>query len=158
MCIRDRPGSDHASIATHAKIEEMLAEEGTSRWELGREKFLERAWEWKAKYGHIITDQLKKIGASCDWSRERFTMDEGCSRAVNEVFLRLYEKGLIYRGKYMVNFCPGCRTVIDVYKRQAHMMITPVARCLWSGYMMHRTALFNTLHLMEGEVRRNRQR
>ncbi|MGI6628634.1 MAG: valine--tRNA ligase [Bacillota bacterium] len=107
------PGSDHASIATHAKIEEMLAEEGTSRWELGREKFLERAWEWKAKYGHIITDQLKKIGASCDWSRERFTMDEGCSRAVNEVFLRLYEKGLIYRGKYMVNFCPGCRTVIS---------------------------------------------
>ncbi len=107
------PGSDHASIATHAKIEEMLAAEGTSRWELGREKFLERAWEWKEKYGHIITDQLKKMGASCDWSRERFTMDEGCSRAVNEVFLRLYEKGLIYRGKYMVNFCPGCRTVIS---------------------------------------------
>ncbi len=107
------PGTDHASIATHAKIEEMLASEGTSRWELGREKFLERAWEWKQKYGHIITDQLKTMGASCDWSRERFTLDEGCSRAVNEMFVRLYEKGLIYRGKYMVNFCPGCRTVIS---------------------------------------------
>jgi valyl-tRNA synthetase len=107
------PGTDHASIATHARIEEMLAEEGTSRWELGREKFLERAWEWKQKYGHIITDQLKTLGASCDWSRERFTMDEVCSRAVTEVFVRLYEKGLIYRGKYMVNFCPGCRTVIS---------------------------------------------
>ena len=107
------PGTDHASIATHAKIEEMLAEEGTSRWELGREKFMERAWAWKEKYGHIITDQLKRLGASCDWSRERFTMDEGCSRAVTEVFVRLYEKGLIYRGKYMVNFCPGCRTVIS---------------------------------------------
>jgi valyl-tRNA synthetase len=107
------PGTDHASIATHAKIEEMLAEEGTSRWELGREKFLERAWEWKEKYGHIITDQLKTLGASCDWSRERFTMDEVCSRAVTEVFVRLYEKGLIYRGKYMVNFCTGCRTVIS---------------------------------------------
>lgn len=107
------PGTDHASIATHAKIEEMLAEEGTSRWRLGREKFLERAWQWKEKYGHIITDQLKTLGASCDWSRERFTMDEGCSRAVNEVFVRLYEKGLIYRGKYMVNYCPGCQTVIS---------------------------------------------
>ncbi len=107
------PGTDHASIATHAKIEEMLAAEGTSRWELGRDKFLERAWEWKEKYGHIITDQLKTMGASCDWSRERFTMDEGCSKAVNEMFVRLYEEGLIYRGKYMVNFCPGCRTVIS---------------------------------------------
>ncbi|HHW27276.1 MAG TPA: valine--tRNA ligase [Firmicutes bacterium] len=107
------PGTDHASIATHAKIEEMLAEEGTSRWELGREKFLERAWEWRDKYGHIITDQLKALGSSCDWSRERFTMDEGCSRAVTEVFVNLYEKGLIYKGNYMVNFCPGCHTVIS---------------------------------------------
>ncbi len=107
------PGTDHASIATHAKIEEMLTEEGTSRWELGREKFLERAWEWKRKYGHIITEQLKTLGASCDWSKERFTMDEGCSKAVNETFVNLYEKGLIYRGKYLVNFCPNCRTVIS---------------------------------------------
>ena len=107
------PGTDHASIATHAKIEEMLASEGTSRWELGREKFLERAWQWKEKHGHIIDDQIRTLGASCDWSRERFTMDEGCSRAVTEVFVRLYEKGLIYKGKYMVNFCPGCHTVIS---------------------------------------------
>ncbi len=107
------PGSDHASIATHARLEEILAEEGTSRWELGRKKFLQRAWEWKDKYGHIITDQMKALGVSCDWSRERFTLDEGCSRAVNEVFVRLYEKGLIYKGKYMVNFCPKCHTVIS---------------------------------------------
>lgn len=107
------PGTDHASIATHAKIEEMLASEGTSRWELGREEFLKRAWEWKNKYGHIITDQVKALGASCDWSRERFTMDEGCSEAVTDVFIRLYEKGLIYKGNYMVNFCPGCHTVIS---------------------------------------------
>ncbi|MGB4433688.1 MAG: class I tRNA ligase family protein, partial [Bacillota bacterium] len=107
------PGTDHASIATHARIEEMLAKEGTSRWELGREKFLERAWEWKEKYGHIITDQLKVLGASCDWSRERFTMDEGCSRAVTEAFVRLYEKGLIYKGDYMVNYCLTCRTAIS---------------------------------------------
>ena len=107
------PGTDHASIATHAKIEEMLASEGTSRWELGREEFLKRAWEWRNKYGHIITDQVKALGASCDWSRERFTMDEGCSEAVTDVFIRLYEKGLIYKGNYMVNFCPGCHTVIS---------------------------------------------
>ena len=107
------PGTDHASIATHAKIEDMLAREGTSRWELGRDKFLERAWNWKEKYGHMITDQLKVLGASCDWSKERFTMDEDYSNAVNEAFVRLYEKGLIYKGKYMVNFCPGCQTVIS---------------------------------------------
>ncbi len=106
------PGTDHASIATHAKIEEVLAEEGTTRWEL-REKFLEKAWQWKEKYGHIIIDQLKALGSSCDWSRLRFTMDEGCSRAVNEVFVSLYEKGLIYKGNYLVNFCPGCHTVIS---------------------------------------------
>ncbi len=107
------PGTDHASIATHARIEALLASEGTSRRSLGREKFLERAWQWKDKYGHIITDQMKAMGASCDWSRERFTMDEGCSRAVTEVFVRLYEKGLIYKGDYMVNFCPACHTVIS---------------------------------------------
>ncbi len=107
------PGTDHASIATHAKLEELLASEGTDRWQLGREKFLERAWEWREKYGHIIIDQLKALGSSCDWSRERFTMDEGCSRAVTEVFVRLYEKGLIYKGNYLVNFCPKCHTVIS---------------------------------------------
>jgi valyl-tRNA synthetase len=107
------PGSDHASIATHAKIEQMLTHEGTSRWELGRDKFMGRAWAWKEKYGHIINDQMRTLGASCDWSRERFTMDEGCSKAVTEVFVRLYERGLIYKGNYMVNFCPGCHTVIS---------------------------------------------
>ncbi|MGE5542845.1 MAG: valine--tRNA ligase, partial [Bacillota bacterium] len=107
------PGYDHASIATHMKIEEMLEKEGTNRWELGREKFLERAWEWKEKYGGTIVGQLKRMGCSCDWSRERFTMDEGCSRAVAEVFVRLYEKGLIYRGNYITNWCPTCRTVIS---------------------------------------------
>jgi valyl-tRNA synthetase len=107
------PGTDHASIATHARLEEMLADEGTNRLELGREKFLERAWQWKDKYGHIIIDQLKALGSSCDWSRLRFTMDEGCSRAVNEVFVDLYEKDLIYKGNYLVNFCPRCHTVIS---------------------------------------------
>ena len=107
------PGTDHASIATHARIEESLAAQGTSRWELGREEFLKRAWDWKEKYGGIITGQLKTLGASCDWTRERFTMDERCSRAVREVFVRLYEKGLIYRSNYLVNYCTNCGTVIS---------------------------------------------
>ncbi len=107
------PGYDHASIATHTKIEEMLEKEGTNRWELGRERFLERAWEWKEKYGGTIVSQLKRMGCSCDWSRERFTLDEGCSRAVAEVFVRLYNKGLIYRGNYITNWCPTCKTVIS---------------------------------------------
>lgn len=107
------PGTDHASIATHTKIEEMLAEEGTSRWELGRERFLERAWAWKDKYGSTIINQLKRLGCSCDWSRERFTLDEGCSAAVLDVFVRLYHEGLIYRGHYITNWCPECRTVIS---------------------------------------------
>ena len=92
------PGTDHASIATEVKIVEKLADEGLTKYDLGREGFLERAWEWKRQYAGRIVDQLKKLGSSCDWSRERFTMDKGCSRAVNEVFVNLYEKGLIYRG------------------------------------------------------------
>ncbi len=107
------PGTDHASIATHMKIEEMLEREDTNRYELGREQFMERAWEWKRKYAGTITNQLRKMGSSCDWSRERFTMDEGCSRAVREVFVRLYEKGLIYRGERITNWCPGCQTVVS---------------------------------------------
>jgi valyl-tRNA synthetase len=107
------PGTDHASIATHAKIEETLAEQGTNRFELGRERFLEMAWAWRKKYGSAIQHQLRRLGCSCDWSRERFTMDEGLSRAVTEVFCRLYEEGVIYRGNYMVNWCPGCRSVIS---------------------------------------------
>ncbi|MGI6451331.1 MAG: valine--tRNA ligase [Desulfitobacteriia bacterium] len=107
------PGTDHAGIATQAKVEEQLAKEGTSKHELGREKFLERVWAWKEEYGGTITRQLRKLGASCDWSRERFTMDEGCSRAVREVFVKLYEKGLIYRGNYIVNWCSKCHTTIS---------------------------------------------
>ncbi|MEW6573399.1 MAG: valine--tRNA ligase [Bacillota bacterium] len=107
------PGTDHAGIATQARVEAMLAKEGLSRFDLGREKFLERVWAWKDKYGHTITMQLRRLGASCDWERERFTMDEGCSEAVKEVFLRLYERGLIYRDNYIVNWCPHCRTVIS---------------------------------------------
>jgi len=107
------PGTDHAGIATQAKVEESLAAEGLSKWDLGREKFLERVWEWKRLYGDRITQQLSLLGSSCDWSRERFTMDEGCSRAVREVFVRLYEKGLIYRGDYIINWCPRCHTAIS---------------------------------------------
>lgn len=107
------PGTDHASIATEAKIVEAMAEEGIKKEDLGREKFLERAWDWKKKYGGRIIEQLKKMGSSCDWERERFTMDEGCSKAVNEVFVRLYEKGLIYQGERIINWCPCCLTSIS---------------------------------------------
>ncbi len=101
-----QPGTDHAAIATEVKIIEKLKEEGIEKEDLGREKFLERAWQWREEYGGIITEQLKKLGVSCDWDRERFTMDEGCSNAVNEAFLRLYKKGLIYKGNKIVNWCP----------------------------------------------------
>jgi len=107
------PGTDHAGIATQAKVEEQLAKEGTSRVELGREKFLERVWEWKKQYGGRITQQLRRLGASCDWERERFTMDEGCSQSVREAFVKLYDKGLIYRGNYIINWCPKCHTTIS---------------------------------------------
>ncbi len=107
------PGTDHASIATEAKIVEKLREEGTSKEELGRDKFLERSWQWKEQYGGTIIKQLKKLGSSCDWDRTRFTLDEGCSRAVREVFVRLYEQDLIYRGNRMVNWCPHCNTSIS---------------------------------------------
>ena len=107
------PGTDHASIATEAKIVAKLKEEGTSKEEIGREGFLKRAWEWKDEYGGAILNQLKKLGCSCDWSRERFTMDEGLSNAVKHVFVSLYEKGLIYKGKRMINWCPYCDTSIS---------------------------------------------
>ncbi len=107
------PGTDHASIATEAKIVEAMRKEGITKDDIGRDAFLERAWAWKEQYGGRIISQLKKIGSSCDWSRERFTMDEGCSKAVKEVFIRLYEKGLIYRGNRMVNWCPTCNTSIS---------------------------------------------
>ena len=100
------PGTDHAGIATQMVVERKLATEGLSRHDLGREKFVERVWEWKEQYGNTIKSQIIRIGGSCDWSRERFTMDPGLSRAVREVFVRLYEKGLIYRAEYMINWCP----------------------------------------------------
>ncbi len=107
------PGTDHASIATEVKIVEKMAEEGLTKVDLGREGFLKKAWEWKAQYGGRIVEQLKKLGSSCDWSRERFTMDEGCSQAVTEVFIRLYKKGLIYRGDRIINWCPECKTALS---------------------------------------------
>ncbi len=107
------PGTDHASIATEAKIVEAMRKEGITKEQIGREAFLERAWAWKKQYGSRIIEQLKKLGSSCDWDRERFTLDEGCSNAVKEVFVSLYEKGLIYRGNRMVNWCPYCNTSIS---------------------------------------------
>ena len=107
------PGTDHASIATEAKIVEAMRKEGITKEEIGREKFLERAWAWKAQYGGRIVEQLKKLGSSCDWDRERFTLDEGCSKAVREVFCKLYDKGLIYRGERIINWCPHCLTSIS---------------------------------------------
>ncbi|CUP27699.1 Valine--tRNA ligase [Anaerotruncus colihominis] len=107
------PGTDHASIATEAKIVEAMRQEGVTKEQLGREGFLERAWAWKREYGGHILDQLKKLGSSCDWQRERFTLDEGCSRAVREVFVRFFEQGLIYRGERIVNWCPHCLSTIS---------------------------------------------
>ncbi|MBR0381154.1 MAG: valine--tRNA ligase [Eubacterium sp.] len=108
-----QPGTDHASIATEVKVTDKLREEGIDKEELGREGFLKRTWEWKEEYGGRIVSQLKKMGSSADWDRERFTMDEGCSRAVQEVFIRLYEKGYIYRGSRIINWCPVCQTSIS---------------------------------------------
>ena len=108
------PGTDHAGIATQIKVEEALREqEGLTRYDLGRDKFLERVWDWKEKYGNRIVEQQKKLGASCDWERSRFTMDEGCSKAVREVFVSLYEKGLIYKGSRIINWCPHCTTALS---------------------------------------------
>ncbi|MBE6631661.1 MAG: valine--tRNA ligase [Ruminococcaceae bacterium] len=107
------PGTDHASIATEAKIVEAMRKEGITKEDIGRDGFLERAWDWNSKYGGRIVEQLKKLGSSCDWTRKRFTLDEGCSEAVREVFVRLYEKGLIYRGERIINWCPHCLTSIS---------------------------------------------
>ena len=107
------PGTDHAGIATQNRVEQALSKEGKTRHDLGRERFVEHVWRWKERHGGLIIEQLKMLGCSCDWERERFTMDEGLSRAVQEVFVRLYEKGLIYRGKYIVNWCPRCHTALS---------------------------------------------
>ena len=118
-----QPGTDHASIATEVKIIEKLKEEGIDKQDLGREKFLERAWDWKREYGGRIISQLKKLGSSCDWDRERFTMDDGCNKAVTEVFVKMHEKGYIYKGSRIINWCPVCNTSISdaevVYEEQA---------------------------------------
>ncbi len=107
------PGTDHAGIATQMMVERQLATEGVKRQDLGREKFIERVWDWRKHYGGAILDQMKRLGASVDWHREYFTMDENLSRCVREVFVRLYDEGLIYRGKYIVNWCPRCGTAIS---------------------------------------------
>lgn len=118
-----QPGTDHASIATEVKIIEKLKEQGIDKHDLGREKFLERAWEWKKEYGGRIISQLKKLGSSCDWDRERFTMDDGCNKAVTEVFVKMHEKGYIYKGSRIINWCPVCNTSISdaevIYEEQA---------------------------------------
>ncbi len=121
------PGTDHASIATEVKIVDALKKEGVSKQDLGREEFLRRAWEWKNEYGGRITRQQRRLGASCDWSRERFTMDEGLNRAVVEVFVRLYEKGLIYRGNRIINWCPVCKTALS----DAEVEYGEVTSSLW---------------------------
>ena len=121
------PGTDHAAIATEVRIVNTMREEGLTKEEIGREAFLERAWNWKKEYGGRIVHQQRKMGISCDWTRERFTMDEGCSRAVREVFVRLFEKGLIYRGNRMVNWCPACQSAIS----DAEVVYKDVASHLW---------------------------
>jgi valyl-tRNA synthetase len=107
------PGTDHAGIATQLLVERALNQEGISRYDIGRDKFLEKVWEWKGEKGGYITEQLRRLGASADWSRERFTMDEGLSEAVAEAFVQLHEKGLVYRGEYMVNWSPNLRTAVS---------------------------------------------
>ena len=126
------PGTDHAGIATQMVVERALAAEGLNRRDLGREKFEERVWKWKAEYGGAIKRQMIRIGASCDWSRERFTLDPGLSRAVREVFVRLHEKGLIYRGEYMVNWCPRCMTAIsDLETAHQETQGNQIGRASW---------------------------
>lgn len=114
------PGCDHASIATEVKIVEQMKKEGLTKNDVGREGFLRRAWGWKEQYGGRIVEQLKKMGVSCDWSRLAFTMDDNCSRAVREVFVNLYEKGLIYRGDRIINWCPGCKTALSDAEVEYH--------------------------------------
>lgn len=127
------PGTDHASIATEVKIIEKMAEEGLTKESVGRAAFLDRAWSWKAQYGGRIVEQLRRMGASCDWSRERFTMDAGCSLAVNEVFVRLYEKGLIYRGDRIINWCPVCKTAISDAEVEYEEQATHIWHIRYSG-------------------------
>jgi valyl-tRNA synthetase len=144
------PGTDHASIATEVKIVDQLASEGASKESIGRDAFLERAWKWKETYGGRIVQQLRKLGASCDWQRERFTMDEGCSEAVTETFVKLYEKGLIYRGNRIINWCPECRTALSdaevEYEEQAsHLWHIRYPLSDGSGYVVVATTRPETM-------------
>ncbi len=116
------PGTDHAGIATQNVVEKAIAKEGLKRQDLGREKFIAKVWEWREKYGSTIIHQLKKLGASCDWQRTRFTMDEDYSCAVIEAFVRLYEKGLIYQGSYIINWCPRCQTALSDEEAAHHQL------------------------------------
>lgn len=122
------PGTDHASIATEVKIVTEMAKEGIDKRDIGREAFLKRAWEWRREYGGTIVKQLRKMGSSCDWERERFTMDEGCNRAVTKVFVDLYKEGLIYRDDRIINWCPVCQTALSdaevEYEEQASHLCT----------------------------------
>ncbi len=130
------PGTDHAALATEVKIVDAMAKEGLTKESLGREKFMERAWAWKEQYGGRIVEQLKKLGSSCDWSRERFTMDEGCSKAVKDVFIKYYEKGLIYRGERMINWCPRCETALSdaevIFEEQAGHFRSRMVAATWN--------------------------
>ncbi len=144
------PGTDHASIATEAKVVDKIKQEGLSKEDLGREKFLERVWAWREEYGGRIVNQLKKLGSSCDWERERFTMDEGLSKAVTEVFVRLYEKGLIYKGERITNWCPNCNTSIsdievEYEEQQGHFWYINYPLADGSGSLMIATTRPETL-------------
>ena len=133
------PGTDHAGIATQIKVEEELRKsEGVTRYDLGREKFLERVWDWKNKYGSRIVEQQRKLGISADWDRARFTMDDGCSKAVRETFCELYDKGLIYKGSRIINWCPHCTTAlsdaeVEYVDKPGHLwhIRYPLTLCLW---------------------------
>ena len=144
------PGTDHAGIATQAKVEEALAKEGLSRQEIGREAFLEKAWDWKHRYHGRIVKQLQMMGSSCDWDHERFTLDEGCSAAVREIFVELYEKGLIYRGSYITNWCSHCQTTIsdievEHNQRAGHLWYLRYPYADGSGYVVVATTRPETL-------------
>ena len=144
------PGKDHAGIATQVKVERQIAEEGLTKYDLGREKFLERVWAWKEKYGDRIGKQIRRLGSSCDWSRERFTMDDVCARAVREVFVSLYEKGLIYQGNRITNWCPRCQTAlsdieVDHKDEQGHLWYFNYPLADGSGYIQVATTRPETI-------------
>ena len=138
-----QPGTDHASIATEVKVvEKIRKEEGKSKYELGREEFLKRAMDWKDEYGRVIVDQMKQLGSSCDWDRERFTMDQGCNEAVTEFFVKLYEKGHIYRGNRIINWCPDCKTTL--FRGGNGPAIVEVESYRWFGHSTADAGVYRT--------------